>query len=367
MKKLPHAAAPFLDFTTRLRNAGFAIAPDQSTLFLEAVGLLGPRSMRDIHRAARATLAPPPDRFAEFDALFRAVFLGQTLAAVTDGDDVDEVEAFDQRDGDDEILEAEDVNESGQIASGAEVLTRRRFPARSPEAALAHLARHGARSLPRRRTLRRQRDRHGDRWDLRRMLSEAARNDGEFLAIRSRKRKARQRRSVLLIDVSGSMKEQTASSLDFAHTLCQISDHLEVFTLGTRLTRVSRSLSHRDRSRALVATETLVADWDGGTRLGDALLAFLDVPRFAGFTRSALVLVLSDGLERGDSSALTAAVRRLSRLAWHLAWLTPLAADPEYAPKTEALTQLMPFLDDFAEGSDTDSLCRYITSFGSMQ
>ena len=86
----------------------------------------------------------------------------------------------------------------------------------------------------------------------------------------------------------------------------------------------------------------LVSDWDGGTRIGDALQAFLAVPRFAGYARGAVVLILSDGLERGDPKAMTDAVKRLAARAWHLSWMTPLAADPGYRPETAALKSILP-------------------------
>lgn len=357
---LPRAATPFIDFTQQLRAAGFAVSSEQTQTFIEAVGLLGPRSIQDIYRAANAVLAPRQERIGEFDALFRKVFLGQTLAASVDGDDEDEVEAFDERDGHDEILEADDINEVGEIATAAETLSTRRFAALDDDAALARLRRHGARLLPQRRTLRHRAARRGTHWDMRRTLRDAVRRDGEVLEIPRRARTLRQRRIVLLIDVSGSMKTQTEIALRFAHTLARTADRLETFTLGTRLTRVSRALRHPREDRALAAAASIVADIDGGTRLGDALEAFLAVPRFAGFTRGALVVVVSDGLERGEHEAMRRAVERLSKLAWHLGWLTPLAADQTFAPRTEALSAVLPYLDGLASGADAAALCHYV-------
>ena len=139
---------------------------------------------------------------------------------------------------------------------------------------------------------------------------------------------------LLLIDVSGSMKNQTDLYLRFAHALARSIGRLEVFTLGTRLTRITRALRRRNRDQALALASTLVADWDGGTRLGDALQAFLSVPRFVGFARGALCVVLSDGLERGAHAAMTDGVARLSRNAWPILWLSPLAGEDGYAVET---------------------------------
>jgi uncharacterized protein len=172
---------------------------------------------------------------------------------------------------------------------------------------------------------------------------------------------------LLLIDVSGSMKDRTDAHLDFAHALARAAQRLEVFTIGTRLTRVTMALRRRNRDQARAAAATLVADWDGGTRIGDALQAFLAVPRFAAHARGALVLVLSDGLERGDPAAMTAAVARLSALAWRISWLTPLGADPRFAPETDALRSILPLIDDLADGSSTKSLCAHVLQLGSIQ
>ena len=147
-----------------------------------------------------------------------------------------------------------------------------------------------------------------------------------------------------------------------AHVLARAADRAEVFTLGTRLTRVTRALRLRERSQALENAASLVSDWDGGTRLGDALDVFLQVPRFAAFSRGALVVIVSDGLERGDPGVLIAAVKTLARLAWRVVWLTPLAADPGYAPETAALQALLPDLDHLGGGAGLGALCDEILS-----
>ena len=138
------------------------------------------------------------------------------------------------------------------------------------------------------------------------------------------------------------MKARTEAHLRFAHALVRAADRIEVFTIGTRLTRVTRALQLKNREQALATASGLVSDWDGGTRIGDALQAFLAVPRFAGAARGAVVLILSDGLERGDPKAMTDAVKRLAARAWHLSWMTPLAADPGYRPETAALKSILP-------------------------
>ena len=357
---LPRAAAPFVTFSARLRAAGFSVAPEQTQSFIAAVGLLGPRRIGDIRAAARATLAPPPEQAALFDALFNAHFLGATLAAPT-------VEPADDEDiavepGDDaELFEPEETNESGLDASAAEALAGRAFAEAGEAAALRRLARDAPSKLPRHLGRRYAARRSGQRPDMRRALRDAVKRDGEVIRLPELARRTRQRRILLLVDVSGSMKTQTDSALRLAHVLARTAERAEVFTVGTRLTRITRPLRHRRAEQALAAASAAVADWDGGTRLGDALAAFLAVPRFAGFARSAVVVILSDGLERGDPATLIAATERLSRLAAHILWLSPLLA-PGTAPETEALRAVAPSVDRIAPGATADQIVREILS-----
>ncbi|MEM6943377.1 MAG: VWA domain-containing protein, partial [Pseudomonadota bacterium] len=198
----------------------------------------------------------------------------------------------------------------------------------------------------------------------RRTLRAALRREGEAIALLRRRRRYRQRRIVLLIDVSGSMRERTDERLALAHCLAQAAERVEVFTLGTRLTRITRDLRARDRARALAHVGRLVADLDGGTRIGEALETFLAVPRYAGFARGALVVALSDGLERGSPDAMIGAVRRLSRLAWRLDWLSPLAADPAYRPATAGLGAVLGDLDRLGDGGSTEAIAEHLLSLG---
>lgn len=357
---LPQAARPFVDFPAILRANGFAVAPEQTAGFIEAIGLLGPHSMDDIYQASRAMLGPQPERLDEFDALFRAFFFGQTLAAPAFSDDEDDDLRI-QEDGDDLIEpEAGDLNESGGQATQAEHLNIRRFAGADEAAVLRRFRRTAPAALPKRRAYRRVASRRGDGWNLRQTLREATRFDGEVLRLPKLRRKLTQRRILLLIDVSGSMKTKTDGYLRLAHSLARAADRLEVFTLGTRLTRITRAIRRRQREQALEMASGLVSDWDGGTRIGDALQAFLAVPRFAGFARGAMVIVLSDGLERGEHDAMTDAVQRLSRLAWRIEWLTPDAGPSadgaDFMPRTAALLSVLPYVDHLGDGSSVEAV-----------
>jgi uncharacterized protein with von Willebrand factor type A (vWA) domain len=358
------AAQPFVTFASLLRANGFAVAPEQTQSFLIAVDLLGPRAMRDIYRAAVATLAPSPDRRDTFDALYRLHFLGQSMPDLAEAAaEPDELTIVEERDGQAEPPQADELAESGAEATAAERLSLRSFGASADSLALARLLRRAPADLPRRRSRRFRAAHTGNRPDLRRTLRRAVMQDGEMVEMPYLKRRLRQRRIVLLIDVSGSMKRQTESTMRFAHAVARAANRIEVFTLGTRLTRVTRALKLRSTQQALAVAGTLVADWDGGTRLGDALTAFLEVPRFAGLGRGAFVIVLSDGLERGDTAVLTAAMVRFHRMAWAVLWLTPLARDAAFRPETDALKAISPFVDRFGQGGSITAMADEVMTF----
>jgi hypothetical protein len=358
---LPAAAAPFVAFATLLRANGFAVAPEQTTAFLSAITLLGPRSLDHIRSAAHATLAPQPERHEEFNALFDAHFLGAVeLGRELAEPDPDDLRVQEERPGGFEPLASDDINEAGQAATAAEALSLRRFGPADETDTLRRFQRALPERLPQRRGYRRVAAKRGSGLDLRRAMKEAIRNDGEIFRLPRLVRRLRRRAILLLVDVSGSMKARTDAHLRFAHALVRAADRIEVFTIGTRLTRVTRALRLRNREQALAAASALVSDWDGGTRIGDALQAFLAVPRFAGTARGAVVLVLSDGLERGDPKAMTDAVRRLAARAWHLSWLSPLVADPGFRPETAALKAILPHLDALADAGSTERLCHHV-------
>jgi uncharacterized protein with von Willebrand factor type A (vWA) domain len=364
---LPPAARLFASFPTLLRQHGLAVAPEQTVSFLSAIELLGPRSLEHIRRAAVATLAPHPEQHELFDALFDAHFLG-AIAEPGDEDFAPDDEMSVQEDsGSREIMLGEEINETGQAATGAEALSVRLLKPLDENETLRRFGRALPEALPRRRGYRHRGARRGATVDLARSLRAAIRHDGEVMNLKKLRRVARPRPILLLIDVSGSMKQRSDANLALAHTIVRSAPYVEVFTFGTRLTRVTKALRRKRREQALADAAGLVADWDGGTRIGDALQAFLAVPRFASYARGAVVVVLSDGLERGDPAALVAAVSRLSQRAHRIDWLTPLAADPAFRPETEALRLIAPRLASLGNGASTARICRHILSLGGSQ
>lgn len=360
--------AHFLAFTAMLRRAGFAVAPEQTMAWLAAIELLGPTALDDIRRAARATLAPPPERFGEFDALFDAHFLGVLHPAEPSQPSGEApLQAAEEGAGGPEPIFGDETRESGARATPMERLSARRLEAATEDDTLRRFARALPARVPRRRGYRWRASRGGPRSDARRMFRDAMRNAGEFVRLRQRRRRLRQRRIVVFIDISGSMKERTQSHLALAHALTRTAAAVEVFTMGTRLTRITSVLRRRNRAQALAAASLLVADWDGGTRIGEALNGFLAVPRFSALARGAALVVLSDGLERGDPAAMGEAVARFSRIAWRTVWLTPLAGGPGFEPRTAGLIAARPFLDELGDGGSLASICAHILNLANAR
>jgi uncharacterized protein with von Willebrand factor type A (vWA) domain len=362
--KVPAAVRPLIDFPTLLRGRGFMIAPEQTVSFLQAVELLGPRTIEHVRKAAVATLAPRPEQRARFDALFDMHFLGAAGEPREDEWQPDDERQVQDDVGTEEIVLGDDVNETGQAATGAEALAIRALHAPDDTEILRRFGDALPDALPRRRGYRHKVARRGKNIDLARSLRAAMRNEGEVMSLKRLRRATRPRAVLLLIDVSGSMKQRSDAQLALAHEIVHAMPRVEVFTFGTRLTRLTRALRLKNREHALAEASGLVADWDGGTRIGDALEAFLAVPRFAGYARGANVIVLSDGLERGNPSTMIRAVHRLAARAFRIDWFTPLAVDPEYRPETEALRAVRPLLASLGDASSTSRLCRAILAIG---
>jgi hypothetical protein len=192
--------------------------------------------------------------------------------------------------------------------------------------------------------------------DLRRTVRSALRSGGEPMRLHRRTRRRRPRRLVLLLDVSGSMESYARALIRFVHAAVAGRTRVEAFALGTRLTRLTRELSSRDPDRALRAAAAAVADWNGGTRLGDGLREFNDEWGCRGMARGAVVLVMSDGWDRGDPEVMAEQMERLHRVAHRVIWVNPLKSSPGYAPLAQGMAAALPHVDVFMEGHSLESL-----------
>ena len=177
------------------------------------------------------------------------------------------------------------------------------------------------------------------------------RHGGEASRLQPAAAPARPRRLVLLIDVSGSMAPYADALLRFAHAASRCRPAgTEMFTVGTRLTRVTRELRLRDPDAALAAAGRAMPDWSGGTRLGDVLKAFLDRWGQRGVARGAVVVLCSDGWERGDPAELGQQLARLARLAHRVVWVNPHKGRDGFAPVTGGMLAALPHIDDLVAG-----------------
>jgi hypothetical protein len=210
-------------------------------------------------------------------------------------------------------------------------------------------------SLRRSRRLRPTR-RHRGRPDLRRTVRRAIQAGGEPIDRAFVAPAERPRRLVLLCDVSGSMEAYARGLVRFLHAAVVGRGRVEAFALGTRLTRITRELSSRDPDAALAAAADRVADWSGGTRLGDGLREFNDEWGVPGMARGAVVVVMSDGWDRGDPAVLGEQMERLHRVAHKVVWVNPLKSSPDFAPLARGMAAALPYVDEFVEGHSLASL-----------
>ncbi|WP_353952799.1 VWA domain-containing protein [Knoellia sp. S7-12] len=341
-----------LGFARALRAAGVAVTADRERTYLQAVATVGLEDQAAVYAVGRATLCGSPSDLERHDLVYAAWFGAQrpgiaqraplrppvSMADLQDGDAGEE-----SGDGDPEDVRA--------VASATEVLRHRDIASMSASerAALAGMFAALRPRSPRRRTHRLTAASRG-RVDARRTLREMVRRHGEPGPIRYRRRAERARRVVVLLDVSGSMSAYTDALLRLGHVWCRSSASVEVFTVGTRLTHVTRALQQPDPDRALVAAGQVIPDWSGGTRLADGVRAFLERWGRRGMARGAVVVIVSDGWERGEPEGLAEQMRRLHALSHHVVWANPHRGHPAYAPVQQGIVAALPYVDTFVAG-----------------
>lgn len=352
-------------FTAALRDAGLPCDAQRVQAYLSAVGEIDVAEPAQLYWAGRLTLCAEPDDLPHYDEAFAAWFTaadatrrGRTTARKPREVTMAALTAVDGGAG-----ERRDTEELTVAASDTEVLRRRdisdltaaeREHLRELMATL-HLA------PPLRRSMRLRPRRRG-RLDQARILRVMRAAGGEPVRLAYKDRTRRPRRVVLLVDVSGSMTPYADALLRFAHAVVRAAPTTtEVFTLGTRLTRLSRQLRKRDPGEALAAASRAVPDFAGGTRLGETLRAFLDRWGQRGLARRAVVVLFSDGWERGDAALLGEQTARLRRLAHKVLWVNPHAGRDGYAPIQSGIAAALPHVDRLLAGHSLATLEELLT------
>lgn len=361
----PVKAPPMLDaavaFGRVLRGAGLRVGTDRVVGFVRAMEELDVGSRENVYWAGRTTLTSRPEDVTVYDRAFELFWDSGGGAKPRPRPKI----RFSVPQPDQSVFPPKktvEKNEGGEEAvklrySPIEVLRSKDFTLYSPDEfaelnrLLADLRLSGA--LRRSRRLEpAARGRH----DPRRTMRAAMRTGGEAVRHRFRKTRVQPRRVVLLCDISGSMAPYSRALLRFLHAGVASGAKLEAFTLGTRLTRITKELTTRDPDQALRQASGAIEDISGGTRLGDAVKEFVDRWGQRGMARGAVVVVLSDGWDRGDVAVLGESMRRLSRLAYKTIWVNPLKSAPGYKPLAGGMAAALPHVNVFLSGHNFESL-----------
>jgi uncharacterized protein with von Willebrand factor type A (vWA) domain len=354
----------FAGFARELRDAGLPVGTGQIVAFCRALAHVDLADIDDVYWAGRACLVSTRDDVAVFDAVFDRYFRPREssvpVITTATGQLPEELvrtalPLAATRAG---VERPSENDASGGIASDIELLRAKDFSDCSTDelAAITRLLSDLEITTPHRRIRRTRPARRGARPDLHRALRNQVRRPDAALPRDWRRRRSRPRDLVLLLDVSGSMAAYSRALLQFAFAVHQGPSRVEVFCFGTRLTRVSTALAVRDPDVALAGAAEAVLDWDGGTRIGESIQEYLRTWARRARCRGAVVVICSDGLERGDPDVLGHAMARLARLSHRIVWVNPLNTGPEYEPLTRGMVAALPHIDVLLPGHNLASL-----------
>jgi uncharacterized protein with von Willebrand factor type A (vWA) domain len=371
------ALRTLVGFGRELRRRGLPVGTDRIVTFCRCVGLLVPVDREAVYWSARSALLSRREDVEVFDVAFERYFGSPTVSSApeprhrrplgepTPFDDApDDPAARDGAASDEPSIRGRGAEDDGAggaaglVASGTEVLRAKSFAEMDDEERrlAARLIRELALRMPSRSTRRLRTAPHGSRVDVARTLRRSLRTEGEPFHRAWKAPGRRTRPLVVLLDVSGSMAPYSRALLQFAHAAMSAGRRVEAFCFGTRLTRVTRTLRTRDPDEALRDIGMRVDDWEGGTRIGRSLRDLLDEWSQRRALRGAVVVVCSDGLERGDPALLGRQMARLRRLAHEVVWVNPLKGSPLYEPLARGMAAALPSVDVFLPGHNLRSL-----------
>ncbi len=369
---------PLVALGRDLRRRGLPVGTGRILTFVRGVEAIGLTDRDSLYWTARATLVASRADLETFDETFETWFrklrpdgepeLSLQAELPPDPEDLEGGDALAgeglgisttvDRDAPGVETTEGDENALRMVASAVEILRTKSFAYLSEEERqrVARLIRELTIHVPIERTRRMRAANKGSTLDVRRTLRRSLRTQGEPFDRAWRARRTRTRPLVLILDVSGSMAPYSRALLQFGYAAMAAGRRVEVFCFGTRLTRVTRVLRTKDPDRAMHEIGRIVADWEGGTRIGESLKSLLDGWSQRAALRGAVVVLCSDGLERGDPMLLRAQMARLRRLAYRVVWANPLKGSPRYEPLARGMAAALPSVDVFLSGHNLESL-----------
>jgi len=358
----------------RLHDQGVPTTPARTADFARALALVKPIARRRLYWTARAVFVSDPAQVETFDTVFASVFGGRAERHDLDPDDSqvaasprdgspptprETARETELRPGVSPSAASDHANEDAAeadapllLASDEELLGRKSFDRLEPSelAQLYRLMSSLRLATPERRTRRYERGRHGEHMDMRRTLRASLRTGGDPIRLARRRRRVARRRLVLLCDISGSMEPYARAYLQFLTCAAGSGPNAEAFVFATRLTRLTRALSSRNPERAIQRAATAAPDWSSGTRSGDALREFNDRHGRRGMARGAVVVILSDGWERGDPKLVGREMARLARLAHRIVWVNPRVGARAFSVRSGGMVAALPHCDALVSG-----------------
>ncbi|MBV8541339.1 MAG: VWA domain-containing protein [Pseudonocardiales bacterium] len=353
-----------VDFGRALRAKGLAIGSGDILSYCSAMAPLDPTDLVDLYWAGRTTMIVRREDIPVYDEVFRSFFLAsdspvQKMLKVKAQSAAQAEAPFEIPATEPSGKEQQEETLLGLMASNVETLKHRSF-GECTEEELAAIRRIMARikfTPPKRRTRRTKTASDGRKPDMRRTIRESLRTNGEMVDLYWRRRRVRLRPLILILDVSGSMSDYSRALLQFAYSAKRASQKVEVFCFGTRLSQVTKPLQSRKPDEALERAAKLVVDWEGGTRIGDSIDKFVRKWGRRGMCRGGVVVICSDGLDRGDPELLSDSMERLSRLCHKIVWMNPHKGDnADYVPQTVGMMAAEPHIDVLLSGHDLSSL-----------
>lgn len=352
-------------FARVLRGVGLNVPLDSVITFVEALNAIGLTNRDGVYWAAHTTLVRRTEDRTLFDNAFAAFWEQRTGHGNHEISEPIKITLLVDDNNGDGNADDNDSNEPDNQPtvtlrfSSAESLRNKDFADYSDDELresqrLMHRLRLAGppRQSMRLHSCRRRSNQH----DLRRTVRASLANEGEPILRYWREPGQRLRRLVVLLDISGSMEPYARALLRFMHAAVVGRQRVEAFAFGTRLTRVTKELANRDPDKALALASAQVPDWSGGTRVGESMRRFNDTWGVRGMARGAIVVVLSDGWDRGDPEILAEQMQRLKRVAYRVVWVNPLKVTPGYAPLARGMAAALPYVDNFVEGHSLASL-----------